>query len=108
VFGQNRSDDHLGQIKDCKIGICCFSAKYAALRRNSKDWFPRNRDCTLIALTHSEINQMFNYHFNVCHPVLLMKARKPKQNFQTPPQCFQNKPKMQNSPRYHFSQVQKV
>jgi hypothetical protein len=27
-----------GQTKDCKIGICCFSAKHAALRRNSKDW----------------------------------------------------------------------
>ena len=27
-----------GQTKDCKIGICCFSAKHAALRRNIKDW----------------------------------------------------------------------
>jgi hypothetical protein len=26
-----------GQTKDYKIGICCFSAKHAALRRNSKD-----------------------------------------------------------------------
>ena len=26
-----------GQTKDNKIGICCFSAKYAALRRKSKD-----------------------------------------------------------------------
>jgi hypothetical protein len=26
-----------GQIKDYKIGICCFSAKHAALRKNSKD-----------------------------------------------------------------------
>ena len=26
-----------GQTKDYKIGICCFSAKYAALRRKSKD-----------------------------------------------------------------------
>jgi hypothetical protein len=25
-----------GQTKDYKIGICCFSAKHAALRRNSK------------------------------------------------------------------------
>jgi hypothetical protein len=30
-----------GQSKDCKIGICCFSAKYAALRRKSKDWLAR-------------------------------------------------------------------
>ena len=26
-----------GQTKGYKIGICCFSAKYAALRRKSKD-----------------------------------------------------------------------
>ena len=26
----------LGQIKDYKIGNCCFSAKYAALRSKSK------------------------------------------------------------------------
>ena len=28
-----------GQIKDYKIGVCCFSAKQAALRRKRKDWF---------------------------------------------------------------------
>ena len=27
-----------------KIGICCFSAKHAALRRKSKDWLARNQD----------------------------------------------------------------
>ena len=27
-----------GKIKDYKIGICCFSAKHAALGRKSKDW----------------------------------------------------------------------
>ena len=27
-----------GQTKDYKIGICCFSAKYAALSRKSIDW----------------------------------------------------------------------
>ena len=32
----------LGQTKDYKIGICCFSAKHAALRRKSKDWFTQN------------------------------------------------------------------
>ena len=26
------------QTTDYEIGICCFSAKYAALRRKSKDW----------------------------------------------------------------------
>jgi hypothetical protein len=27
-----------------KIGICCFSAKHAALRRKNKDWLARNQD----------------------------------------------------------------
>ena len=31
-----------GQTKDYKIGICCFFAKHAVLRRNSKDWLARN------------------------------------------------------------------
>ena len=33
-----------GQIEDYKIGICCFSAKHAALRRKSNDWLPQNLD----------------------------------------------------------------
>jgi hypothetical protein len=33
-----------GQTKDYKIGICCFSAKYTAFRRLSKDWLARNRN----------------------------------------------------------------
>jgi len=32
------------KIKDYKIGIYCFSAKYAALRRKSKDGWARNQD----------------------------------------------------------------
>ena len=34
----------LGQTKDYKFGICCFSAKHATLRRKSKDWLARNQD----------------------------------------------------------------
>jgi hypothetical protein len=34
----------LGQTKDYKIGISCFSAKHAALRRKSKDWLARNQN----------------------------------------------------------------
>ena len=30
-----------GQTKDYKIGMCCFSAKHAALRRESKYWLAR-------------------------------------------------------------------
>jgi len=33
-----------GQTKDYKIGICCFSANHAALRRKSKDCLARNQD----------------------------------------------------------------
>ena len=30
--------------KDYEIDICCFSAKYAALRSKSKDWLDRNQN----------------------------------------------------------------
>ena len=33
-----------GQTKDCKIGICYFSAKNTILRRKSKDWLARYQD----------------------------------------------------------------
>ena len=33
-----------GQTKDYTIGICCFSAKNAALKRKSKDWLARNQN----------------------------------------------------------------
>ena len=33
-----------GQTKDYAFGICCFSAKHAALRRKSKDWLARNQN----------------------------------------------------------------
>ena len=33
-----------GQTKDYEIGICCFSAKQAALRRTSRDWLSRNQN----------------------------------------------------------------
>jgi hypothetical protein len=33
-----------GQTKDYNIGICCFSAKHATLRRKSKDWLARNQN----------------------------------------------------------------
>ena len=36
-------DPRSGKTKDYLIGICCFSAKHAALRRKSKDWLARNQ-----------------------------------------------------------------
>ena len=44
----------LGQTKDYKIGICCFSAKHAALRSKNKDWLGRNQNNV------SEWNNMSN------------------------------------------------
>ena len=38
------SEPRSGQTKDCEIGICCYSAKQAALRRKSKDWLTRNQN----------------------------------------------------------------
>jgi hypothetical protein len=32
-----------GQSKDSNICICCFFAKYAALRKKDKDWLPWNQ-----------------------------------------------------------------
>jgi hypothetical protein len=33
-----------GQTKDYQIGICCFSARYTAIRRKGKDWTAQNQD----------------------------------------------------------------
>ena len=49
-----------GQTKDYKSGICCLSAKHAALRRKSKYWLARNQNnvsewgdmCTRGLLSH--------------------------------------------------------
>ena len=35
-------DPPSGQTKDYKIGICCFSAKHAALRTKRNNWLARN------------------------------------------------------------------
>jgi hypothetical protein len=37
-------DPRSRQTEDYKIGICCFSAKHAALRSKSKDWLARNQN----------------------------------------------------------------
>jgi hypothetical protein len=36
-------DPHVSNQKN-KIGMCCFSAKHAALRNKSKDWSARNQN----------------------------------------------------------------
>jgi hypothetical protein len=37
-------ESHSDKTKDYKIGICCFSAKHAALRSKCKDWLARKQD----------------------------------------------------------------
>ena len=37
-------DPQSDQTKDFKIGMCCLSAKYAALNRKSKDWLAQNQN----------------------------------------------------------------
>ena len=32
------------QIENYEIGVCCFSANHAALKRKSKDWLARNQN----------------------------------------------------------------
>ena len=42
---EKKKENINGQTKDyIKIGICCFSAKHATLRRKNKDWLARNHD----------------------------------------------------------------
>jgi hypothetical protein len=53
------------QTKDYAIGICCFSAKRAALRRKSKDWLARdqNNACNIVVilLESSFVEQVEEY-----------------------------------------------
>jgi hypothetical protein len=48
VFASNPVDrgfePRSGQTKDNNIGICCFPAKHAALRRKVKVWLARNQN----------------------------------------------------------------
>ena len=37
-------ESQLGQTKEYKIGICCFSAKHTALWSKSKYWLARNQN----------------------------------------------------------------
>jgi hypothetical protein len=49
-----------GQTKDYKIGICCFSAKHAALRRKRKDWLARNENNVYFGIQYKVDNSQFS------------------------------------------------
>ena len=56
----------MGQTYDCKIGICCFSAKNPDLRSKSKDWLVQIQDNV------SECSDMSKSSLNViciCHDI---------------------------------------
>ena len=38
------AEGHGFDTKDIKIGICCFSAKHAALTSDSKDWSAQSQN----------------------------------------------------------------
>ena len=44
VQGNGGFEPRSDQTKDYKIGICCFSAKHAALWIKSKDWLAQNQN----------------------------------------------------------------
>jgi hypothetical protein len=50
-----------GQTKDYKIGICCYPAKHATLRRKSKDWLLLfHANLAIFQLYHGENKFIFN------------------------------------------------
>jgi hypothetical protein len=56
-----------GQTKDYKIGICCFSAKHAALRRKSKDWLAWNTDNVSECSCHDITEKLLNWRYTNNH-----------------------------------------
>ena len=52
-----------GLTKDYKIGICCFSAKHAALRRKSKYRLARNQDNVFTQRTNRDLPLQFLVQF---------------------------------------------
>ena len=55
----------LGQTKDNELGICCSSAKYAALRRKSKDWLARNQNNVSVCNDMSTRGLLFQWASNI-------------------------------------------
>ena len=53
------------QTKEYKIGICCFSAKNAALRRKSKDWLARNQNNEQEKLVKTPIDKFYIFYLSI-------------------------------------------
>ena len=54
-----RFDPFSDQIKDYKIGICCFQDKCTALRSKSKDWLTLNQDYVSERINMSTCRMLF-------------------------------------------------
>ena len=56
-------DSWSSQTKDSQFGNCCFSAKYVALMKKSRDWLALNRDnmsewCDMIIITNMSTHRL--------------------------------------------------
>jgi len=60
-----------GQSKDYKFGICFFSAKHAALRRNSKYWLAWNQDNVSEWVVYPRTVVSVSYHYKIQLNVLV-------------------------------------
>jgi hypothetical protein len=73
------------QTKEYTIGICCFSAKNASLRRKSKDGLARNQNNVSVE-RHIYSNVSFYHHLAsvVCHlftfHILIFSSETPQPN----------------------------
>ena len=64
-----------GQTKDYKVGICCFSAKHAALMRKRQDWFARNQMYVLaLSLSWSYGSWIYNYKYVPMQSVPMLRV----------------------------------
>ena len=62
-------EPRLGQTKDYYIGMCCFFAKHAALRRKSKDRLAQNQNNIACLSTDCCFSELALYKSNlVCGP----------------------------------------
>jgi len=68
------SEHHSGETKDYEIGICCFFAKHAVLRRKSKVCLAQNQEKLLnwrsTAISHSLLGQLHINDITIVDPNL--------------------------------------
>ena len=58
-------EPRLSQIKENKIGICCFSTKHAALRNKSTSWLDRDQNNVSVWSDISTSRLLFQWASNM-------------------------------------------